>query len=320
MLRQFHNWIKTSIISTYCSEFKINKNGTKQRTRVLDLGIGRGGDIMKYYHARVMECVGIEPSYADIFGALDSASIRYNQNKVKNPGFTKFILIQGDAKLPLESKAQEKKLTNMTPANKELIDQTFTAKRQFDVISIQFALHYIFDTKQSVDNLINTVTRYLKVDGYFICTLFDADQVIKLLGGKDVFTSHYTTDDGQRSKFFEIIKRFEGNIKDEPGQSIDVHMDWISEENIYIMEYLVTSRLLLDTMKKANCVLVDSDLFANTYQINKGWMQQVTQTEHNPKNKESYDKLTGFYGNLKDADKESKVWNDLFRYYVFKKI
>ena len=39
--------------------------------------MGRGGDIMKMYHARVGYYVGIDPSY-EIFFSTDGALNRYN--------------------------------------------------------------------------------------------------------------------------------------------------------------------------------------------------------------------------------------------------
>jgi SAM-dependent methyltransferase len=316
--RNFHGWIKSNMIYTYCSPNNINGKNIKKN--VLDIGIGRGGDIMKYYSARVNECVGLDVVYEDLFGSIDSATTRYQTNKTKYPYFTNFKFIQADARLPLVSSIQEKRLVNMTPENKKLIDSVFNNKNQFDIISIQFSLHYFFDNINSVDNFINTVKTCLKTDGYLLCTLFDPVSVIKLLNDKDTVTSYYTSEDGQRNKFFEIIKKFEGDVKDDVGQSIDVHMDWISQEGLYITEYLVTPKLLIDTMKKANCMLVETDLFVNTYNINKDWIDKVIEYEHNPKNKVYYESIKAFYGELKGVDKESKVWNDLFRFYVFKKI
>jgi hypothetical protein len=316
--RNFHGWIKSSIIYTYCSPN--NNNGRNVKKNVLDIGFGRGGDIMKYYSARVNECVALDVVYEDLFGSIDSASTRYQTNKTKYPYFTNFKFIQADARLPLVSSIQEKRLVNMTPDNKKLIDTVFNNKTQYDIVSIQFALHYFFDNMNSVDNFINTIKTYLKTDGYLLCTLFDPAQVMKLLNNKDTITSYYTSEDGQRNKFFEIIKKFEGDVKDDVGQSIDVHMDWISEEGLYLTEYLVSPKLLINTMKKANCMLVETDLFANTYNINKDWIEKVIDYEHNPKNKVYYESIKTFYGELKGIDKESKTWNDLFRFYVFKKI
>ena len=141
-----------------------------------------------------------------------------------------------------------------------------------------------------------------------------------LLNDKDTFTSYYTDEDGQRKIFFEIVKKFEGIVRDEPGLALDIHMGWISQEGKYLTEYLVTPKLLIKTMEKAGCVLVDTDLFANTYNINREWFTDVIEHEENPKNKKFYQNVGRFYSELKGADKESRIWNDLFRFYVFKKL
>ena len=276
---------------------------------------------MKMYHARVSECIATDPMYEGLFGSIDSATVRYKSNLSKMPDFTKMVFIQADGSVPLTVEAQDKKIQNMTPENKKLIEKYFTKDRKFDIISSQFAIHYLFDQTESVNNLISTINTYLKQDGYLICTLFDPNQVMKLLNDKNgTYTSWYTDENGQRSKFFEIIKKFEGNLKSQPGMTIDVFMSWICQADTYFTEYLTTPELLTNTMSSAGCVLVDTDLFANLYTTNKDWFETVIDHEENPKNKKFYKKLAEFYGELKGPDKESKIWNDLYRYYIFKKI
>ena len=316
--REFHNWLKSIIIYSYCSPGKENRDGKVKKKNVLDLGCGRGGDIMKMYHSRVGEFVGIDPDYEGLFGVLDSATVRYQNNVKKYPDFTKATFINADASVPLTVEAQEKKLTTMNPENKKKIETFFGKDKKYDIINSQFAIHYLFDSQLSINNLTETVKRFLKPDGYLICTLFDPKQVLNLLNGKQSFTSFYTNDEGQRSKFFEIIKKFDGDINDNPGNAIDVHMGWVSQEGKYITEYLVTPKLLIKTMEKAGCVLVDTDLFVNLYNINKEWFMNVIDYEQNPKNKKFYKDVARFYGDLKGAEKEGRIWNDLYRFYVFK--
>ena len=320
IFRDYHNWIKSIIIYSYCSMGKENRDGKDKKKSVLDIGCGRGGDIMKMYHARVGEFIGTDPDHEGLFGALDSATVRYQENVKKFPDFTKMTFIHADGSVPMTVEAQEKKLQGMTPENKKQIERVFTKDRKFDIINSQFAIHYLFDKPESVNNLIDTVKTYLKTDGYLICTLFDPKQVMSVLNSKDTFTSWYTDDEGQRGKFFEIVKKFDGELKDEPGMAVDIHMGWISQEGKYITEYLVTPKLLIKSMEKAGCVLVDTDLFVNLYNINKEWFTDVIDHEENPKNKKFYKTVAQFYSDLKGADKESKIWNDLYRFYVFKKL
>lgn len=322
IFRDYHNWIKSVIIYLYCSPDREGRDGRIKKKSVLDLGCGRGGDLLKMYHARISEWVATEPDYENLFGfgANLSAMGRYQENVVKFPDFPKMTFIQADSRLPLVGDIQEKKLTNMTSENKTLINKVFTKDKKFDIINIQFAIHYLIDSPESVKNLIETIKTHLKVGGYLICTTFDPSQVMKLLNGKDTYTSYYTEEDGQRAKFFEIVKKFEGTPEDKPGQAVDIHMGWISQEGIYETEYMVTPNFLINSMQKAGCVLDDTDLFVNIYNTNREWFTEVIEHEENPKNKKFYKNVGKFYGELKGVDKESKVWNDLFRYYAFKKV
>jgi SAM-dependent methyltransferase len=317
-MRSFQNWIKSILIYTYCQPFSRTKGGKIMKASILDIGCGRGGDIQKMYHARVGDYIGIDPDYEGLFAATDSAVSRYNFMKSKFPDYGKMIFIQADGSLPLKVDIQSKRLSNMSQDNKNNINKYFDSKKKFDIITSMFAIHYLFDSQESINNLINNIKLYLNIGGFIVFTLFDAGRVSDLLGEKDVYTSYYTDENGEKQKLFEIIKKFQGPIKDEPGQSIDVNMRWISD--VYYTENLITSKLMIKSMEKAGCKLVDSDLFANLYQINKGWFQNVISHEENVKNKEFYADVAKFYDELKGADKESKIFSFLNRYYIFQKI
>ena len=91
-------------------------------------------------------------------------------------------------------------------------------------------------------------------------------------------------------------------------------------EGTYATEYIVSPKYLINIMKLANCELIETDLFVNIYNINKEWFTKVIEHESNEKNYKFYKNVAKFYGELKGADKESLLWNELWRYYVFKKI
>ena len=126
-------------------------------------------------------------------------------------------------------------------------------------------------------------------------------------------------EDGKRNVLYEIVKKY-SNDNSKVGLPIDVHMSWISEEGKYIEEYLVSKELMINTMKRAGCRLVDTDLFSNIFYLNKPYFENVIKYEENPKNKQFYEKVAEFYGDLKGADKESRTWSFMYRYYVFQKM
>jgi SAM-dependent methyltransferase len=318
-LREFHNWIKSIIIYTYCSPTSNTLGGKIVRQSMLDIGCGRGGDILKVYHARVGEYVGIDVDFEGIYSATDGAISRYNFLKTKFPDFGKVSFIQADGGIILNSEEQLKSIPNLSKDNIKALDKHFT-DRKFDIISSQFVIHYLFKDKNSMSNLIHNIRTFLKKDGYVLLTLFDPERIEPLFDDNNKITSYYTDDDGKRNVLYEIVKKYSGKIDDNVGQPVDVHMSWISEEGKYIEEYLVTKKLMIETMKKAGCNLVDTDLFANIYQYNKPYFENVIKYEENPKNKQFYEKIAEFYGDLKGADKESRNYSFLFRYYVFQKV
>ena len=96
-MRKFNNHIKNNLIQKYTS----NKT-------VLDVGVGKGGDIHKYYHAKVKCVVGVEPSNYDLFERKDSAINRYKDLLANNKDVPKMIFIESDFGLPLIVSKQKK--------------------------------------------------------------------------------------------------------------------------------------------------------------------------------------------------------------------
>jgi SAM-dependent methyltransferase len=319
-MRQFHNWIKSIILYTYCEPTKYKRDGKIKKNDILDIGCGRGGDLLKFYHVRAGYVVGIDPDYEGIYSATDSALTRYKENRRKFPDFPRMDFLQADGGVPFVGKLQEAKLGNMRKDNKDGIDKIFTKDRKFDIINSQFAIHYLFDSDNSLNNLVDNINNYLKTGGYLIFTLFDKDLVNKAFDDKGAITGFYTDDEGNRTKLYEIVKKFDDNSKG-TGIGIDVYMSWISQEGKYIREFLVDKNFMIDTMtKRCNCRLVETELFENIYNMNRDYFKDVIQYEENKKNREFYQKVAKFYGDLKGADKESRNYSFLFRYYIFQKI
>lgn len=320
-MRDFHNWIKSTILYTYCFPQNITRVGNKKKMNVLDIGCGRGIDIMKMYHSRVKDYVGVDINYEAIYSATDGAISRYNNLKSKFPNFTNMKFILADIGAILNVKDQEKSLGPMSEENKDVIKKVFNKDTKFNIVSSHFAIHYLFANDLVLNNAMENIKNHVQTGGIVIYTLFDMTQVMNLLNGKDKFTSYYTNDEGQKTVLFEIIKQFEGKENNKTGLAIDVHMSWISEENKHIKEYLVNYDFMINVMKeKCGCELVESNLFINLYHLNKPYFKNVIQHEENPKNKKWYEKVALFFGDLKGTDKESLTWSSLFRYYVFRKI
>jgi SAM-dependent methyltransferase len=320
-MRNFHNWVKSIIIYSYCSPEDIgNKNKSKkQKISVLDIGCGRGGDIMKWYHARVGNYVGTDVSYDDIHSSTDGMISRYKNLSKKFPDFTKMTFVQMDGRQIYNTNNQEKAINNSNKDNMNMIRKIFDTKTKFDVISSQLAIHYLFEDKQSLNNMFTNFNTHLKDGGFVLLTLFDAEQVMKLLKDEKSHASYYMDDNNKRVKLFEIVKQFDDKDIHQIGLPIDVYMSWSFEEGTYQREFLVSKKLMISTFESNGFSLIDTDLFSNIHEINKEFFTKTIDTEDNPKNKKFYKNVAEFYKELKGVDKESKIYSDLTRYYVFQK-
>ena len=323
-MRDWHNFIKSLLIFTYCAPKFINrKDNRKQKIDVFDIACGRGGDNMKMYHARVKNYVGVDIDYHGIHSSTNGAISRYNTLKKKFPNFTNMTFINADAGTLLTAEDQSKILgNNMSNENKNLIVKNFESKRQYDVINCQFAFHYFFESENKLNNVCQNIAKHLKPGGFMLLTMFDGDAVIKLLGDKQSYKGEYTDDEGKNNLLFEIVNKF-GKINNfnKPSIPIDVHMSWISEENKYITEYLVTKEYLTKVMaENVGLKLVDTEMFHNLYDINKDFFMDTINYEENEKNKQFFMKVKSFYNLEKDIDIQSKIYSDLFRYYIFQKV
>ena len=64
-MRNFHNWLKSIITYTIVLlNQKIKMVKLKKNHMILDV---RGGDVMKWFHARIKSYVGFDPDYEGIY-------------------------------------------------------------------------------------------------------------------------------------------------------------------------------------------------------------------------------------------------------------
>jgi hypothetical protein len=312
-LRKFHSWVKSILIENYCRD-KVN---------VLDIGCGRGGDIYKWAKAKVENYIGVDSDYNGLFGGYDSATSRYrNIYKKQAPQFDNTNMHFGllDARCAI---TVDKQLdifgSTLQEKNRNLIERI--AETRFDIISYQFSIHYLFENKTSVNNLINLHKNNLKIGGYTICTLIDPTKLLELFNNnEDTFSSYYVDEsNGEKILLFKI-KKYHKKYENTYGQKIDFHMKWISNDDIYLTEYAVTYEYLIQVMNDAGCVLIESDSFGSIYDNNKKWFTENINHENDVKKAHYYNTIANFFKDTTSQNRESKKWNNLFRYYVFEKI
>jgi hypothetical protein len=323
-MRNFHNFIKSNLIYTVCYKKEL-MNGKTKNLSILDMGIGVGGDLMKYYHARVSKIVGFDPKYDHIYSATDSASSRYQTHKRKFPNFPKSTFFIGDARYKLNSDSQEKAIGVISDINVQTIKDIFGGfdndKRhdKFDIISCQFMFHYLFENDQSFDNFCDNVNKYLNNSGYIIITTNDGKLIHDAFVDNKI--THYYTDTGKKKLLFEYKKMYSDNNTKQTGLAIDYTTAISMTEGTYITEYLVDPNYLEDELKKrCNVKLVETDTFENQFNIMKYFFDNVAPYEANEKTRSYFMKIKKFYDMNDDMNKNSFEMTKLIRYYVFQKL
>jgi SAM-dependent methyltransferase len=328
-MRAFHNYIKSNIISIYCKPFYNNKQ-IQQKT-VLDIGIGRGGDLSKYYIAGVKKIVGVDIDDSS-FHTPNGTVNKFN--KVKHQVNTQLpiinieelpekmegIFIKGNAGHELSSKVQSNVLDSNTPKNKELIEKHLESQK-FDVINCQFTIHYMFKSESNVKSFFNNINKLLKKNGYLLITCFDGDIVNKVLNKNNgVFNVSYSNNKGELETLFNIEQQYK---KEDVSKSFNLPISVIN--NLYSsngkVEYLVLDDVLREYASQfGNLRLVETDTFYNFYEMNRTFINYINKNNnYNDKIKGILNNLHNFYNFENDLDQESLKFSKLNRYYVFTK-
>jgi mRNA (guanine-N7-)-methyltransferase len=192
-MRAFNGWVKATQIQELDPRI-ISKGKPLGKTplRVLDLACGKGGDLTKWtLHDRgVGNYVGIDVAR----GSLKDAAIRAREMKKRNklskaiftcadlgadvPGRKKSPNHKYMQKLLTWSLEDEAEYETATPEFKEVRGGGISEKDRFDVVSIQFAIHYMMSTRGRAQRFFHTVSELLEIGGNLICTTIDARVVI----------------------------------------------------------------------------------------------------------------------------------------------
>ena len=330
-MRAFHNYIKDNLISVYCSpniKNKISYNKT-----VLDIGVGRGGDLLKFFVAGVTKIVGIDVDNTGFTipnGALDKFNnLKSRKNyslsvlpptKLKSHNMDG-IFIQMDLSENVDLAIQEKIFPDMDSDNKKLITDN-VKDLSFDTINCQFTIHYMFNSEGRVKQLFTNINKLLKPNGYMIISCFDGDAVMKKLEEDNgEFNISYINNKGANMDLFKIIRQYSDKDKSNNfNLPIDVYNYLYSKSGK--IEYLVKKDVLVSYAKEyGNLQLVESQMFSSFYELNRSIIHYLKSNNNlNNKIQGSINNLYKFYNFESILDQDSLNFSKLNRYYVFKKM
>jgi len=250
-MRAFNGWVKATQIAELdpdTSRMASSSSGKKRSRlsplRILDLACGKGGDLGKWtiHQRKIDNYVGVDVAR----GSLIDAAIRARQmskrkgNVLKRCTFTLADLgedVPGRKRSKKAIRMQKLLTWNLQSETSEMknVDPVFTLEEgggvaetdKFDVVSIQFAIHYMMSTRKRARRFFHTVSSLLELGGNLIATTIDARVVLEKLMGLgldlhfDDIDAHSEVDKPENEQ-----NHHNGNLKrkvnDEDGATVSV--------------------------------------------------------------------------------------------------
>ena len=243
-MRRFHNKIKEGLYNKY----------TKNTDSLLELCVGKGGDMHKWLYNNVKYICGYDISEKNLNECNERfKSVQKNNNiNIINADFYKLDLRVDNSKHIIS-----KHLDNHPSIKK------------YTTISCQFAIHYFFESKNIFDNLIDILDNCLDDNGTFMITYMDSSLVNQLFA-----SSKPKNKESEGTSIEMVYKEDNGNIvyllkkTQQPnnnafGNKLKIFLDGNNILNETSDEYLVDSKFLISYMNERGYTCIENDYFTN---------------------------------------------------------
>lgn len=323
-LRDFHNlYVKRKLIMSV---------GNRGNT-LIDYAVGKAGDLSKWISAGVEFVFGIDVSRDNIHNNLDGACARYLNMKKKTKKLPRALFVtgtsnsnirNGDAFIVSTEKEKEiaKAVFGSGKHDREYLGEAVypnygIAKDGFNISSIQFAIHYFFENKTTLNNFMRNLSECTKVGGYVIGTCYDGTTVFNLLSKENKGGSVSIVNNGK--KIYELTKQYSqtGFPDDENsiGYAIDVYQESINKT---FREYLVNYPLIVRLMENYGFIPITDE-----EAVNMGMPKQSALFDklydYMIEDMKSNKSLAVEYGNAPNMSKNEKTISFMNRYFIFRK-
>lgn len=246
----FHNRIKDDLY----------RSSIKQGDSLLELAVGRAGDLLKWKRTKPSRVVGVDSSMACITSPRQGACVRYLKEKANHPTdyLPPVLFICGDMTKPLfEGDAKYANIVSGAEPAPTPYLQTFAGKTEFDTISCQMAIHYACESDASFESFASNLETHGK--GLFFGTCLDGASVYALMLGKK---SHRFRSGAQ--VFGEFVKEYDDGQGwvETFGNAISVHLESFEQPQ---KEYLVPFEKMTEVLKEHGYNLVSTTMFGDHY-------------------------------------------------------
>ena len=322
-LRDFHNlYVKSMLIN------KVSKSGYS----LIDYAVGKGGDLPKWISANLNFVLGLDLSKDNIENRLDGVCARYLNYAQNYSVIPKALFLQGnsshnikngDALYDEKSKQIMKALFGEGAKNEILLGKGVynnygIVKNGFNISSIQFAMHYMFESENVLNEFVKNIKECTSLEGYFIGTCYDGNKIFNMLNS--LKTDESISIFKNEKKIWELTKKYEAKeFNDDEsslGYAINVYQETINKT---FKEYLVNYKYLLRIMENNGFVLLTETEYK---QLNLPGSMGNFEQLYNFMNIElkSNNYLLKKLGNSARLSDEEKQISFLNNYFIFKKI
>uniref|UniRef100_A0A667XKW2 mRNA cap guanine-N(7) methyltransferase n=1 Tax=Myripristis murdjan TaxID=586833 RepID=A0A667XKW2_9TELE len=230
-MRNFNNWMKSVLIGEVLEQVRRRGQG---QLAVLDLGCGKGGDLLKWKKGGISHLV-----CADIAAvSVEQCQIRYEDMKRKSHSHEKVFSAQFIT----------------ADCTKEVLSEKLDdPDLMFDVCSCQFVYHYSFESQPQAEMMLRNACERLKPGGFFIGTTPDAYELVKRLEESDSLAFG--------NEVFRVSFQSKGSY---PLFGCQYHFSL--EDVVDVPEFLVYFPLLQQMAKRYNMRLVFKKTFSEFFE------------------------------------------------------
>ncbi|ADX05869.1 putative mRNA capping enzyme [Organic Lake phycodnavirus 1] len=210
-MRSFHNkHVKTQLYKNYCNE----------GCTIIDYAVGKAGDLYKWAELKSPFVLGIDISKDNIHNSKDGACIRYLQFNKMSKIKQNYVFIEGNT----SKRLLNNEFAENNKVSSEVMDHVLGIKRSsfsnlpkfgistkgFQLGSIQFALHYMFENELTINSFIYNCCKTIQLNGHLIGTCYDGQLVYEKLKDKkdnEIVELYVDT-----TKIWHIRKKYDDNI------------------------------------------------------------------------------------------------------------
>lgn len=175
-LRNFNNWVKSMLIGDVIKKVRKER---PEKINVLDIGSGKGGDLLKWKKAQIdyIICADVAAT------SVEQCHERYIEMKNRH------------VRQKERGQCFEAEFIAADCTKERLKEKYKNTDMQFDIVSCQFSFHYCFESLPQAKIMLKNVSESLKPGGYFIGTTTNCYEIMKRLNassdcsfGNDVYS------------------------------------------------------------------------------------------------------------------------------------